>query len=238
MIPGPVRFLRNAWSRDPDRRLGALKIVADWLLPPDYRLTWHQLDWWSDPQFNAYLDRFGERRNFNTHRHWMVHELLKLVREVPGETAECGVYLGATSWLICQLGRPHHAFDSFEGLSQPGDNDGPYWKAGSLAATEARVAENLEGYDVQLHKGWIPDRFDAVADRMFAFVHIDVDLYQPTLDSIAFFYPRLSAGGILAFDDYAFSSCPGATRAIDEYMADKPEPVILLDAGGGFCIKQ
>jgi len=90
---------------------------------------------------------------------------------------------------------------------------------------------------VSLLAGWIPERFPAVADRRFAFVHIDVDLYEPTRDSLAFFYPRMSAGGIVVCDDYGFTSCPGATRAVDEYLADRPEKMIALSCGGGFLVK-
>jgi len=80
-------------------------------------------------------------------------------------------------------------------------------------------------------------RFPEVADRRFAFVHIDVDLHQPTKDSVDFFYPRLAAGGVLLCDDYGSTWCPGATRACDEFLADKPEKMIRLDAAGGFLIK-
>jgi hypothetical protein len=232
-----IRFVRNALSRDPDRRLRALGMMANRLLP-GYRLTWSQLDWWDDQAFNDYLDKFDERRNFNTHRHWTLWQLAKLAKDVSGDTAECGVYLGASSWLMCQaLGRPHHVFDSFEGLSRPLPVDGKHWKTGALAAPEDAVARNLQGFDVHLYKGWIPDRFPDVADKRFAMVHVDVDLYEPTRDSIAFFYPRLNPGAVFVCDDYGFGTCPGATKAIDEFMADKPEPVIAPDAGGGFFIK-
>ena len=30
----------------------------------------------------------------------------------------------------------------------------------------------------------------------------------------------------MLFDDYGFATCPGARRAIDEFFADKPEPII------------
>ena len=235
---GPARFLRNALSRDPDRRLVALKFMADWLLP-DYRLTWSQIDWWQDPEFNAYLDSIGERKCFNAHRRFMVWQLTKLVQDIEGDTAECGVFQGHSSRLICKrLNRTHHLFDSFEGLSEPGQLDGDYWRKGSLSTPEEPVKAALNGYDFRVHKGWIPDRFNEVEDRRFAFVHIDVDIYQPTKDSIEFFYPRLNRGAVLLCDDYGQGTCPGATRAIDEFMTDKPEPMIALDAGGGFFIKR
>ena len=100
------------------------------------------------------------------------------------------------------------------------------------------MARALEGHEaVRLLKGWIPERFAEVADRRFAFVHVDVDLLAPTRDSVSFFYPRLNDGGILLCDDYGFTSCPGATRAIDDYLTDKPEKMIALSGGGGFLIK-
>jgi hypothetical protein len=237
-----ARFMRNLGSRDPDRRLFALKSIADRLIH-DFRLSWHQMEWWGDPDFNAFLDRFGERRGFNTHRRWMLWQLLRLIRDVPGDTAECGVFEGSSSWLICAAiqssGRTHHLFDSFEGLSSPGPQDGSYWKQHDLAANERAVAQNLAHFAgfLEFHKGWIPERFSDVERQTFSFVHVDVDLYQPTLDSVAFFYPRLSPGAILLCDDYACTTCPGATEAIDSFLADKPEKMLRLDAGGGFFIR-
>jgi O-methyltransferase len=219
-----------------DLKLLALRKVAHALFP-DYRLTWPQIGWWRDPAFNEYLDRFGERRGFNTHRRFMVAQLLRLIEDVEGDTAECGVFEGAGSWLICQAGRTHHIFDSFEGLSAPSASDGAYWHQGAMSAGEDIVLYNLSPFEPELHKGWIPDAFPEVADRTFAFVHIDVDLYQPTLDSLAFFHPRLAPGGIIVCDDYGLTTCPGATRAVDEFLADKPEKMVLLDGGGGFLIK-
>ena len=68
-------------------------------------------------------------------------------------------------------------------------------------------------------------------------MHIDVDLYGPTHDSIEFFYPRLNKGGIIVCDDYMHNTCPGATKAIDEFLDDKSEKMIALSGGGGFMLK-
>jgi O-methyltransferase len=235
-------FLRNVGSRNEDRRLYALKNIADRLLP-DYRLSWTQIDWWRDEGFNAYLDQVGERKGFNTHRKWALWQLLRMTAHVPGDTAECGVYKGDSSWLICAANqgsdRTHHLFDSFEGLSAPQSEDGGYWKRGAFATPEQVVLDNLAPFadTIQIHKGWIPDRFPDVTDRNFSFVHVDVDLYQPTLDSVCFFYDRLTSGGIMLCDDYACRTCPGATASIDQFLSDKTEKMVALEAGGGFFIK-
>jgi len=175
----------------------------------------------------------------------MVWQLTRLIEGVPGDTAECGVFEGAGSWLICAANRngkkkrKHHLFDSFEGLSAPEEADGAYWTKGDLTAGEEVVRTKLKPFEdmIVFHKGWIPDRFPDIEDKKFAFVHVDVDLRQPTYDSLEFFYPRLSPGGVLVCDDYFCTTCPGATEAIDSFLADKPEKMIPLDAGGGFFIK-
>jgi O-methyltransferase len=239
-----LSFARNALSSDPSRRFYAAKLFGEFLVS-DFRVSWSQLDWWNDVDFNAYLARFGEDSGMNTQRKWMLWQLLRLVAHVPGDTAECGVFEGASSWLIAAANArkvnscKHHLFDSFEGLSEPRGEDGRYWAKGSLTAGEEKVAHNLSHFmdDVVFHKGWIPSRFADVAGARFAFVHVDVDLYQPTLDSIRFFYDNLSPQGILLCDDYGFGTCPGATKACDEFLADRPEKMISLDAGGGFFIK-
>lgn len=215
------------------------------LVMPQYRLKWYCLDWWHDADFNAYLARFNEADGLNIDRRWIVHQLLRLIADVPGDTAECGVFQGATSYLICKANeqitkfhRTHFMFDSFEGLSEPNPQDGVYWRKGDLAATEELTRQRLqECKNTVFMKGWIPSRFSEVADRRFAFVHIDVDLYEPTRDAIEFFYPRLNEGAVLVVDDYGFTSCPGATRAVEEITGTLADKMIALPDGGGFLIK-
>lgn len=110
----------------------------------------------------------------------------------------------------------------------------------ALSTTQTRFETNLADYQTHLavHQGWIPDTFVNISpDQQFVFIHIDVDLYQPTKDSVTFFYPRMPAGAVLLCDDYGLTTCPGATRAMDEFLQDKPEKMIALSAGSGFFIK-
>jgi len=222
-------------------RMYALFRIGRWVLP-SYRFIWPQLDWWHDEWFNAYLVRFGEIHGQNTPRRFMVHQLAALVQAIPGDTAECGVLGGSTSYLICTAlpGRHHFMFDSFEGCSKPTSTDGDYWSPHDLTCALETARQNLgEFNDISFHQGWIPERFSDVGpDRRFCFVHIDVQLYQPTRDSFEFFYPRMSLGGIIVCDDYGFTTCPGATQAVDEFLCGKPERMIRLDSGSGFLVKR
>jgi predicted O-methyltransferase YrrM len=208
-------------------------------------MTWDALAWFESSSFNAYLRKFGEEKGFNAHRRYALQQLLRLTAGCPGDTAECGVFQGASSYLIAEAnrlrgrGERHHGFDSFEGLSRPRACDGDYWTEGALSSGEGVARRNLSEYGdaVSLYSGWIPDRFSEVADLAFRFVHIDVDLHDPTRACLEFFYPRLVPGGVLVCDDYLFLSCPGATIAVDQFLFDKPEKMIGLPGGGGFMVK-
>jgi hypothetical protein len=217
-------------------------------LVPRYKFTWPHLAWFDDPALNRILTHYGEENGFNAHRRLMIAELIRLTYSVAGDTAECGSYKGCGSHIILLAPLPtqassiqqreHYIFDSFEGLNVPRAEDGNYWKQSDLCSAEAVIKQNLSEFrNVHFMKGWIPERFAEVQDRRFAFVHINVDLYEPTRDSIAFFYERLNPGAILICDDYAFTTCPGATKAMDDFLSDKPEKIVRLPGGGGFFIK-
>jgi len=244
MLQKVTRFYKAARVDRTLLRFTILRYAAK-LIMPDYRFVWPHMDWWDNAQFNQYLEKFGELGKMNNERKWILSQLMRLTADIDGDTAECGVYHGASSWLILKMNqisdfdnRAHYIFDSFAGLSKPSDIDGVTWEEGSLSCELDVVKQNLKGFqDVYYYKGWIPDRFPEVENKIFSFVHVDVDLYEPTLDSMEFFYPRMSSGGIIVCDDYGFSSCPGATRAIDEFLLDKEEGMISLPTGGGFMIK-
>jgi O-methyltransferase len=80
---------------------------------------------------------------------------------------------------------------------------------------------------VTLVKGYFEETLSAWGDRQFSVVHIDCDLYQSYLTCLDFFYPRMVPGGHIVFDEYDFIAdvYPGAQKAIDEFLADKPEKI-------------
>lgn len=173
--------------------------------------------------------------------------------DVEGDTAECGVLDGATSYIICsaakrrKIQKVHHAFDSWEGLSEISVEDQSSniynvfnWKKEDLSISQEDAMKNLAIFDsIKYYKGWIPSRFKEIEDREFSFVHIDVDIYQPTKDSLEFFYSRMNSGGVILCDDYGYHTCPGAKKAFDEFMNDKIEgPVIQLPTGQGIIVKR
>src|SRR5262245_10143593 len=144
-----------------EMRFNVLRRIGAWLVP-SYRFQWGQFDWWHNVGFNQYLKRFDELDGMNTDRHWMLFQLMRLAASVPGDTAECGVFRGASSYLICRMfnrcsaqRRTHFIFDSFEGLSEPETMDGSHWSKGSQTCSLDVVKHNLQDFDnISWHKGW------------------------------------------------------------------------------------
>ena len=177
-------------------------------------------------------------------RRFSLAELAKVAAVIPGDIAEAGCFNGGTAYAMAQslnrigVKRQIHLFDSFAGLSKPESVDGGFWKKHDLACDLKTVEKNLNAFDnICYWPGWIPCRYAEVASHRFSLVHIDVDLFQPTLDSLEFFYPRVTTGGLIVLDDYGFVTCPGATEAADAFFADKPEFIMNLSSGGALIIK-
>jgi len=236
LVPG-----REAWRHRRYKR--AKKIARRY----GYEIYKSHLIWLRDPDFIA-AKAEAERRGIAGNpldRCYLLLECARKARGLPGAVAECG---RSSLFLLTGLGqdsdKPVHLFDSFEGLSEPGagdrdDDGGAAWGRGELAVAEDVVRHNLADFRDRLHfhKGWIPERFPDVAGLRFALVHLDVDLYEPTRAAVEFFYPRLSRGGMLICDDYGSAYCPGAKRAVDEYFADKPVPMLALPSGQALAVK-
>jgi O-methyltransferase len=200
-----------------------------------------------------HTDNFSKQLRFYSLQQIIEHILaLKL----NGDVAECGCWKGHSSFIIATLlsknnfQNQFHIFDSFEGgLSDKTekDQDDQYGLSTEETITEKEmffsleenVGKVLEKFDfVKLYKGWIPDRFEEVKGKIFSFVHIDVDLYEPTLDSLEFFYPRLAEKGGIVVDDYGFMQFPGCKRAVDEFLKRNEFTFFYeMPAGGCFIIK-
>ena len=73
-------------------------------------------------------------------------------------------------------------------------------------------------------------------DRL-ALLRLDTDWYESTRHELVHLYPRLEKGGVLIIDDYGHWE--GARRAVDEYFAHNPPPLLLarVDYAGRIAIK-
>ena len=208
--------------------------------------------WWTDSEWLGTYDRFltpDKRPTADRHRildrRFTLQAFANSVRHLRGASAECGVYRGTGSALICATlqgtyeGEKHFGFDSFEGLPEVGPNDAD-WKKGQLASAYEVAANHLAEFSdfCELKKGWIPEVFDSASDKRFRLVHIDVDLEEATRQSLEFFYPRAVPGALFIFDDHGFHTCPGARKATNEFLENRPEVLVELTTGQAIFYKR
>jgi O-methyltransferase len=190
---------------------------------------------WLTPEWKDRLRAEDPRSLVPLHAKYVLYSLaLDATRRCSGEIAECGVYKGGTAKILAELvsDRPLNLFDTFSGMPDT-DPVRDLHKEGDFADTDiASVREYLADHkNVTCVPGLVPDSLEVVRDRTFSFVHIDLDIYSAIKSACEFFYPRMQVGGILLFDDYGYSSCPGARAAVDEFFADKPEIRMAIITG-------
>lgn len=164
-------------------------------------------------------------------RCYMLYQLVKHTACIPGRLAEVGVFRGGTAYLIASVmdrSVPLHLFDTFTGMPKTDPEKDKHTEGNFSTTSLDNVKKFLAGFkNIVFHPGKFPETSLPIEDSAFSFVHIDVDIYQSTLDCCKFFYPRMIFGGVMVIDDYGFLSCPGAKMAVDEYFKDKQETVYL-----------
>jgi hypothetical protein len=222
--------------------------VAESPVPPQFS---PKVQWWKDRNWLARYERHVLPDGFNgmhphriLDRRFTITQLAKSARSLHGSTAECGVFKGVSSALICETLREtygecnrHFGFDSFEGLPETGPNDA-HWKQGDLYEPLSTAERNLAEFPfVTLVSGWLPNTLAEASQCRFRLVHVDVDIERTTLDCLEFFYPRAVQGAVFIFDDYGSILCPGARKAVDDFLNDKPEPLMELTTGQAVFFK-
>lgn len=197
--------------------------------------------WENDPLFVELLARAQERTLLDPSRLHLLYQFALLSAERPGDAAEVGVYRGGTARLLAGAlkGKTLHLFDTFEGMPavDPGRD---VHRSGDFSDTSAEAVRAFlaPAGNAVLHPGFFPQTAAGLESASFCFVHVDVDIYRSVGDCCRFFYPRLSAGGAMLFDDYGTPTCPGARQAVDEFFAGKPERPIYLPTGQCVVLKK
>lgn len=211
------------------------------VIPPHMR--------WKDEEFFRRAKARHDIDGLPDIRLYFLQSCLRSLASLPGDVAECGVRWGKSALFMNEAvggARTIWAFDSFEGLSDPVPQDGAasaYPKGRStgnrfFAVDFEVVRDRLEAEGIRVMRGWIPERFPEVADRQFCLVHVDVDMYEPTLQCLEFFWPRMPRFALLVCDDYGTAAYPGARIAIDEFFAGRDEKPVELPQGQCFVVKR
>lgn len=153
----------------------------------------------------------------------LADELAK-TKDIPGDIAELGCYRGGCSLVMRDLApnKTLHIFDTFSGT--PEDDPLCHHKKGEWSVSLEEV-KGILGDRPVFHPGIFPQTAAELNGVEFAFVFVDSDTYQSVRDAIEYFWPRLSPGGKLHFDDYAWEPCSGVKKAIDEKFSEEEREI-------------
>jgi Predicted nucleoside-diphosphate sugar epimerases len=153
--------------------------------------------------------------------------------QMPGAVAEAGVFRGEFAKEINYYfsDRSLYLFDTFDGFNQ---DDIKYEQEASLVTanymknlSEKTVLDKMSDKErVTICKGYFPETAIALnLDIPFCFVNLDMDLYKPTYEGLAYFYPRMCTGGCILIHDYFSGAYPNVKRAIKDY--EQQEKILL-----------
>ena len=218
----------------------------------------HYFDLWKKiyKKINPHLDlNFNNLSNYKRiYKNFFLSKYFIYTNELNGDVIECGVLGGFSAYLLrnieSELERKFknnfYLIDSFEGLSEISkedlikDNSLYQHKQGELKVDIKEVEKNFNIFDnVNLVKGWVPKIFTILNDdNKYRFVHLDMDLYKPTIDALNYIYDKVIKGGIIITDDYVSPLFPGNKIAWDEFIkSNKIDEWIQLPSGQAVLIK-
>lgn len=165
------------------------------------------------------------------------YELYKSIINLPGHIVECGVYKGTSiirfgtyrEVLESQYSRKIIGFDAFGDFPKQVDpNDKEFIER--FESDGGRGISVNELSEVFSHKSFVnyeliqgdivetvPQYVSEHPELKIALLHIDVDVYKPSVVILNQLFDRIVMGGLAVFDD--FGTVPGETKAIDEYFA-------------------
>jgi hypothetical protein len=171
----------------------------------------------------------------------MQFELYKSIIKLPGEIIECGVYKASSlirlatfrNLLENDFSRKILGFDAFgkfpsQNLLLESDLEFVEYfeSSGGFGLEESEVEAILadKGFkNIFLRKGSVFDTLPAYLDEYpetkISFLHLDMDVKEPTLFALDLLYDRVVPNGIIVFDDYG--TIAGETEAVDEFIQKK-----------------
>lgn len=145
---------------------------------------------------------------------------------IEGSVGEAGVLRGEFAKHINRVfyDRKCYLFDTFDGFTEEDINKEPS-KSAVVANqfknvnVESVLAKMPNRENIVVKIGRFPETAEGIADR-FAFVNLDMDLYQPTLEGLRFFYPLMSNGGVILIHDYFTWAYPNVKKAVADFETE------------------
>ena len=183
---------------------------------------------------------------------------------IAGQIVECGVWKGGSAMAAMlrlkqngEISREFALFDTFEGMTLPGEHDrdlkgvsaeqqlaaGPpesnlVWCRSHLDEVLHNIS--LTGYDkglISCIKGNVLETIPREGQEEIALLRLDTDFYDSTLHELRHLYHHVAPGGVVIIDDYGHWR--GCQKAVDEFFEAEPFRPLMhsIDYTGRIFVK-
>jgi len=177
-------------------------------------------------------------------------ELAMKSENVPGAIVECGTWKGGMiAGMACLLGdkRDYVLFDSFSGLPDVQDIDGPAavaWQSNTESKTyhnnctarieDAQSAMSIAGVaEPRIYPGWFNDTLPTVQfNSGIAILRLDSDWYESESLVYQHLFDLVNVEGLIIVDDYHVWD--GCSRALHDYLS-KNSRIEKIRSHKGVC---
>lgn len=199
-----------------------------------------------------------------------LYDAYKMVVDLPGSVVELGVFRGETLILFGKLMELLNfndrsckviGFDNFAGFPELDEKDGPVdtrvdkvvggWSSAKLrdhlhAIINAFDHDRFAGQKqrIELVEGDIRETVPKYAAEnpglRIRLLHLDCDLYEPTLVGLKHLYERVVPGGVVILDEYGFGEFPGESKAVEEFFGTRMPTIrkfSMYSNPGGYFVK-
>lgn len=163
------------------------------------------------------------KRGRDGYIHYPLYEiLLDATQSIPGTFIEFGVYAGYTFRVIYErarlYGKKAIGVDSFIGHPEIRRKEEKEWCKPGKYSVGGSATFRKTFPEALCIEGFIPAVLSEINDIRIAFAHIDLNLYDSTMDALCFAWQRLLPGGILVGHDFDLSVNIGSASAYRDWM--------------------
>jgi hypothetical protein len=172
-----------------------------------------------------------------------------LVKDLEGDFVECGVNTGAYSRAVIEyidfasLPKKFYLLDTYEGLvkgqiTEAEKKAGIDKYLGSYRSVYEEVKKTFEGFNVSIIKGMVPDTLPQCTASKICYLSIDMNVVEPEIAAINYFWDKVVSGGVIILDDYGFPQHVNQKVAFDNFAKSRNVSILTLPTGQGIIIKK
>jgi hypothetical protein len=181
---------------------------------------------------------------------YRIHQALwcsRQAQKVKGDFVELGTGRGFTmsailadfpDWNLDE--RALHLFDTFKQTlpDQEGNQPDNGQKSPFYATSIRDVRANFSEWDrIYLYEGDLFETLTRIKCNAIAFLHIDMNHPKPEVFGLQTLWPKISRGGVVLLDDYAFANHEEQYDAMNRLSHELNFDILSTPTGQGLIIK-